>query len=284
MEKLIFLLITILCLAVLVACSQSDSPMPDLSATHIGYAVLREPVREASDDIYRDSGIIRTDDYAPYTKKMVVYGITFIAKDEIPDAFLLQVAQTTKEIFAQTEDTDPKLQEAVLQNMYKYHAVLPVVSAEPSDLAEIMKTSSICDIIMNTSNHQAMEVVEHILHTVTDVGLHYALTDEFGLTQNSSIYKTMQEAISNQYYNVESYQEFPEGDIKERILIQEYAYWLITSAWNLQEAYGLGEDEWTLQNAETLKATFPSAYQLYEAYLPQIMSPPQESTLQSFGS
>ena len=45
------------------------------------------------------------------------------------------------------------------------HAVLPVVSREPNDLDEIMETSSICDIIMNTSDYQAMEVVEHILHT-----------------------------------------------------------------------------------------------------------------------
>ncbi len=93
----------------------------------------------------------------------------------------------------------------------------------------------------------------------------------------------MQEAISSQYYNVDFYEEYP-AIVKECILIQEYAYWLITSAWNLQDKYGLGEDEWKLQTPEKLKSNLPSAYELYETYIRKIMSAPQKATLQSFGS
>ncbi len=31
--------------------------------------------------------------------------------------------------------------------------------------------------------------------------------------------------------------------MRDRVLIQEFAYWAISTAWNLQEVYGPHEDE-----------------------------------------
>ncbi|WFD11769.1 hypothetical protein [Tepidibacter hydrothermalis] len=291
MKKIIVLL---LCLAVFcVGCATNKNSIveeSELKETHIGRAVLKESGKELANNIYEDSGIIQTNEYKPFTKKMVVYGITFVAKDNVSDEFMLKVAKTMKEMFIQKEGMDLKLQEKVLQNLYKYNALLPVVkgefnlaSAEEKEaFSKLERENSICDIIMEGSEHQTLEVVEHILHTVTDVGFHYALTDEWGLTKDSIVYKSMKEAIDKKYYNIDGYEDIPKGSTKERILIQEFAYWVISSAWNIQEPYGLGEEEWMLKNREILKESLPSAYNLFEMNIPKIMTVPSKETLDSF--
>lgn len=254
----------------------------DASGTHIGQGILRQPVRDAAADIYTDSGIVTTDEYGTYTKMMTVYGITFIAQETMPDDFMLQVAQTTKEMFAQTDATNPALQEAVLQNLYRYNAVLPVVSGEPDGLEQFLEKSSIVDIIMNDSQYQVMEVVEHILHTVTDIGMHYAQNDQFGLHTDSALYLAMDEAIADGFYQAGGYNDIPAGEIRDRILMQEYTYWVITSAWDLQETHGLGENEWTLVTPAQLEASQPAAFELYQDHVTQVLTAPQASTLEWF--
>ena len=38
-------------------------------------------------------------------------------------------------------------------------------------------------------------------------------------------------------YNLDEGQDIP-ADVKERVKIQEYAYWVISTAWGVQENYG----------------------------------------------
>ncbi|MCP4678128.1 MAG: hypothetical protein GY854_21960 [Deltaproteobacteria bacterium] len=47
--------------------------------------------------------------------------------------------------------------------------------------------------------------MEHILHHVSMVGLHYVFFDEWGVSTTSKLYEYMQEAISNNYYVVSDY-------------------------------------------------------------------------------
>ncbi len=266
--------------------------MESLLKTHLGGAVLRNPVREAVEDIYTDSGIIRTDEYKPFTKKMVVYGMTFAAPDKVSDGFMLKVAKTMKEMFPCTgEGIDRELQEKVLQNLYKYNALLPVVMAddfsweESPEFRDTESRNSICDIIMEGDPRQTMEVVEHILHAVTDVGLHHVMPDDWGVTKTSKLYKSMQEeAISNGHYDVSGYDDFDDVplEIKERVLIQEYAYWVITTVWNLQVPYGPDEKEWIPKTEDDLKTSLPKAYNLFKQTIPQIMASPSKATLDDF--
>lgn len=291
MKKIIVMIIcvTLIC----VGCTTNNNSLAneaELNETHIGGAVLKQPSRQVAENIYEDSGVIKTDEYKPFTKKMVVYGITFVAKDDISDSFLLKVAKTMKEMFPRTEGVDQELQEKVLQDLYRYNALIPVVKGEKDlesskevmkEFSKLARENSICDIIMEDGENKVLEVVEHILHTVTDVGLHYNLSDQWGLTKESMVYKSMQEAINKKIYNISNYSDIPKGDVKDRILIQEYAYWLITSAWNIQEVYGLGEEEWKLKNKEMLKESLPSGYELFEMNIPKIMMKPSKETLNS---
>ena len=100
-----------------------------------------------------------------------------------------------------------------------------------------------------------MEVIEHILHFVTDIGLHYAYPDAWGINTHSVSAIAMQEAMEAGYYKVAKYDdEFEDLEIAHRVKMQEFACWFISTAWNLQAPYGpIEEDEWTIRNAAEVR-------------------------------
>ena len=88
-----------------------------------------------------------------------------------------------------------------------------------------------------------MEVVEHILHYVSDLGLHYTFPDEWGISKTSALAQAMNKAVDEGYYDVTSYEDIDDEEVRHRVMMQEFAYWVISTAWNLQEPYGpIGED------------------------------------------
>ena len=76
-------------------------------------------------------------------------------------------------------------------------------------------------------NH-VMEVVEHILHHITDIGLHFTDIDNWGLTNASRLFNLTKEAIELGYYNVNQYEEINEAGIRNRVILQcilDYLSW-----------------------------------------------------------
>jgi len=266
-----------------------ESEKAESGKTHLGGCILISPAVEAPSDLYQETDIVPTDEYKPFTKKLLVYGITLIGRDDISDDFMRNVAETIKEMFPQGGAIESELQKEVLRNMYRYKTVIPLFKGRdykfaPSDEAawDITRSqNSICDIIMEGVPGQVNEVVEHILHHVTDVGLHYTFPDEWGISETSKVYQAMQEAIDKKYYNVEQYRNDKEEE-RNRILIQEYAYWIIYTAWDLREPYGPKEAEWAIMNSDELKAKLPQSYQLYEQTIPKVMLSPSKSMLEKF--
>ena len=257
--------------------------------THLGGCILISPAAEAPTNLYQESDIVPTDEYKPFTKKLSVYGITLIGRDDISDDFMRKVAKTIKEIFPQDESIDDVLQKEVLRNMYRYRTVIPLFLGDdhefaPSDEAAwdiTTSQNSMCDIIMESVPGQVNEVVEHILHHVTDVGLHYTFPDEWGISKTSKLYQAMQEAIDKKYYDIRQYEEDDEEE-KIRVLLQEYAYWIIYCSWDLRETYGPKEAEWSIMNSSELKAKLPQSYELFESTIPKVMVSPSRSMLEKF--
>ena len=96
----------------------------------------------------------------------------------------------------------------------------------------------------------------------------------------------MQEAIDRGYYNVESYEDMRDDAPREvygRVVLQEFAYWFISTAWDLQQDYGPTEEEWTLRTPAALKAALPDFYAVYERTAARVLTAPTRSTLQQIG-
>jgi hypothetical protein len=300
-----YFIIIVLCLALVMgSCGpvkeEKDKTEPaekkkettDMEKTHVGGCILAVPSTEVPEDLYQVTDVIPSEEYKPFTKKLLVYGITLIGRDDISDDFMRRVAKTITEMFTQNEGIDSELQKEVLKNLYRYRTVIPLFrdeefefSPEDREAWDITTSqNSICDIIMEGVPGQVNEVVEHILHWVTDVGLHYTFPAEWGCTSTSTkIYEAMQEAIEKGHYNIAQYEE---EDIEEeerlRVLIQEYAYWVIFTAWDLYESYG-PEAEWTgIRNPSDMMEKLPLSYELFEQTIPRVMAPPSRATLEEF--
>ena len=273
------------------ALAQEQPQATETVKTHLGGCILLVPARDVPGDLYQETDVARTDEYKPFTKKLTVYGITLIGRDDISDDFMRQVAKTIKEIFPQGEGIDRDLQKEVLRNLYRYRAAIPLFQGEPGFDSEedwatyrnMKRRNSVCDIIMEGVDGQVMEVVEHILHFVSDVGLHYTFPKEWGISKRSQLYQAMVEAIEKGYYDVESYDDI-DSEGRNRVLLQEFAYWIITCAWNLQEPYGPAEGaEWkVIRTAADLKARLPQSYRLVQQTIPKVMVSPSRSTLDEF--
>jgi hypothetical protein len=185
-------------------------------------------------------------------------------------------------------------QREVLEDHYRYRAFIPIpvngdfsfMEDNPEQMELLQIDHSICDIIMQGSapQGQVMEVVEHILHFVNDIGLHYAYPEEWGINKDSSLAVAMQGAIENGYYVAEKYDEFEEPGVAFRVKMQEFAYWFITTAWDLQAPYGpIEEDEWTIRNSSELRQMMPDMYAVFDQTVGRIMVAPSRETLGKIG-
>jgi hypothetical protein len=257
-----------------------------------GGCILTTPVGEVPEDLYTVTNVMPADDIAPFTKKLTVYGLTLAAGDDASDNFMRLVARAITEIFPRDESLDLAKQEQILRNQYLYKALIPVPVGEDMSFFEedretfmqLASENSICDIIMSEVDGQVMEVVEHILHFVSDTGLHYAFPAEWGISEDSEIAIAMREAIEKGYYEIEQYDEFDDEEEHLRVLIQEFAYWAISTYWDLQEAYGpVGEAEWNIVTSAELKEKMPALYDMIERTIATVMVAPSLETLQQIG-
>ncbi len=262
----------------------------------LGGAVQRRPTQAVPKDPFRVTNVLTDDRYPPFPKYLSSCGIVLAATETVPDEFLILVGRAIDEVFARRDGLDLDAQRKVVADLHAYGALLPVPRTERSfermlrrderAFDRLHQKYSICDIIMaQVPDGQVMEVVEHILHTVTDVGLHYRFPKEWGLSRDSELWKAMQLAIDQGYYNIESYDDLDDAprQVVDRILLQEFAYWFITTAWDLQVPYGPDEDEWTLRTPADLKAKMPEFFAVYQRTAARVMSAPSPATLAQIG-
>ena len=298
-----YVLCAILCLILVLGSCTSEKAEPEKSEagkmtsertesvkTHLGDCIRLSPAGEVPENLYQIGDVVPTDEYKPFTKKLSVYGIVLIGRDDISDDFMRKVAKTIIEMFPQEgEGIDAELQKEVLINMYRYKPVIPFFLGHeheftPEDEAAFDLTrsqNSICDIIMEGVSGQVNEVVEHILHHVTDVGLHYTFPDAWGISETSKVYQAMLEAIDKEYYIIEQYGE-RDSEVRNRVLIQEFAYWVIGSGWNFLGPYAPDAEWKIIRTASDLKEMLPLTYELFESTIPKIMVVPSKDTLEEF--
>ena len=268
--------------------SSCTSDPVELGDTVILDCVQTEPTGIVPEDLYQVGSVTITDSYLPFTKKLDVCGITLIAGDDVSNPFMENVALTINEMFIVNGNTDTLLQQTLLTNLYQYKTVIPVFYGEDwtiereSSLDALGDENSVCDIIMEGVPDPVMEVVEHILHHLTDIGLHYTYPADWGLTSSSRLYNVTQEAISLGYYDVAQYSDIPETGVRNRVILQEYAYWIIYTAWDLRENYGPAQSEWSIITSNELQSKLPESYALFQETIPSVMTRPSHETLNLF--
>ena len=252
--------------------------------------MLTSPIGDVPNNIYTVGNIEPTEKYPPFTKKLEVCGVTLIARDEISNDFMKNVGNTISDMFSITSDTDLDMQRQVIESLYKYNTVIPLFYGEDWNIShseenswdETSSANSLCDIIMEDIPNQVMEVVEHILHHVTDVGLHYVMNDDWGLLSGSELYRVTNDAIISGDYDIAQYSDIGEEDVRNRVILQEYAYWIIYTAWDLRQKYGPAESEWSIMSRNELATKQSGSYDLFTRTIPKVMTCPGDSILNLF--
>ena len=205
-------------------------------------------------------------DIPGFPKKMITYGTVFAVMADVTDEFVYEVAQSFHEMFPQDPDLDLEMQKKVLNNMLQYRSLIPVLNGRYESLSDDMEGSmeqlskdySVCDIIMfrDGTGRQTMEVVEHLLHYMSSIGLHLSLPEDWSFSDpKSKVTQVMNQAIEAGLYDVGSYKDMIEEDkeVYQRVIVQEFSYWLISTYWDLQEPYGpMSEEEWNVDNKQDL--------------------------------
>ena len=138
-----------------------------------------------------------------------------------------------------------------------------------------------------TPGGQITEVIEHILHTICQYGLPYAYPDELTITNGNTgpVMEAMQEAITNNVFDVSSYAALNDGSNDYYALIaREYEYLLIFAMWEYITVYISGgslSPEWN-DNSRTqagVQTNNPLGYALYNNFISKVISKPTQATL-----
>ena len=273
------------------SCSGISEPKKIALSSDIAHdCMISIPRDSIPTDLYSIGNIVLSDQFPPFNKSLDVYGIKLIARDNISNEFMINIAKTISEIFAINNNTDQLLQRQVIENMYRYKTIIPlfygedwaIASSEEQEWEQTNAANSMCDIIMEDIPNQVMEVVEHILHHITDIGLHFTLADNWGLDPNSELYRVTNLAISSGNYNISQYYDISELDVRNRVILQEYAYWIIYTSWDLRKKYGPAESEWSIMTREEFISKEPAAFELFQNTIPKILSCPSDSMLNIF--
>lgn len=255
----------------------------------LGGCILTTPIGAVPTDLHARTPLTPTNEFAPFNKVLTAGGLMLVGDDAITDPFMELVATTIEEIFPADPGLDLEAQDRVLRAQYEYRSLIPFFAGQPDEddqgaFEAITSNNSVCDIIMEGVPGQVMEVVEHILHYVTDVGLHYAFPAEWGIHADSEIAQAMQRAADAGYYDIGAYDDIDEDDVRFRVAVQEFAYWVISTAWDLQTDYGpQNEREWTLTTPAALQENMPELWAMYERTAARVMVAPSLETLRAIG-
>jgi hypothetical protein len=249
-------------------------------------------------DLRRHSAIVRDDRYAPFAKHLVSGGIVFLATEEVDDSFMTAVGDLHASMFdPEAPGIDRGLQDAVLTSMFQARTAIPMWKGEEPDFPReedweifdrLTDRLSICDAIFELDprdrDGQPMEVVEHLLHHLNMVGLHDVFSDDWGITTESTLHRSMRKALEESWYVVDYLDEFDDEEEAERVLLQEYSYWVISTEWDLQRPFGPDAEngEWNLSDPERFRSLQPELHEAFDRTIPSVLTPPNRAALAAF--
>ena len=228
-------------------------------------------------------------------KKMRIF-----AKEGVSSEFLQNVGKAYEEMFNDGANIDESMRALYLctaEENYVYQRVgldgSEVNSSfEPGD-PPAPYSDNATDFIWEMQQggtDQIGEVIEHLLHTVTNVILYLSFPEEWDYNNPSSqLSIAMQESIDKGIYDISDYDELLDNDpeIYKKILTQEYAYWLILAEWDYYVTAGKKEEEisgngeFTIGTPGEIYETLPLGHELYTNFVEKILTVPDKEVIKS---
>jgi len=265
---------------------------------------------------YASTAIVTSTEYAPLAKQLDVRGLKLLAwgakggATAVSDSFIQKVARQVEMMLDPVgTDVDATAQAAAIAKMKLSNTVQFIGHTNGSYSPSILTDDANdyypgLDIIRNmynnvdfiwesddnggsyTADGQIMEVMEHVLHTLTVYALPGAYPTQFNQTnQTSALYDACAQAITNNVFDTSGYSgTWPGSDPDFRALIMREYYYLLTLAMWEYFSFASGgslSPEWN-DNSRTpsgVQTNNSLGYALYNSYGKKVLAKPSETIL-----
>lgn len=257
--------------------------------------------------------ILSTSGYTPFTKVLRVNGLKLITLPAIggapavSDAWTKKVAKTIQLMFGSggsinsTDQLDTMTQMSNRSTVQRLGYGSPG-SYSPSVVADNANDNypgidytgyinSMVDYIWEVAagNDAVMEVVEHLLHTITVFGLQHSYPTKMNQTnQTSDIYLAMQQAITtngsdgNPIFDTSGYSGSMSDPDFRALLMREYYYLLVAAEWGYISTFSTSlAPEWndSAINSAGVQTYNALGHQLYLDTAAKVLTAPDTSTM-----
>ena len=236
--------------------------------------------------------------FDPFVKFIDVENLRLFSLQEVSNEFLIKVAKTYLLMLEDNSNIDLEMRSKFL-DVSKNHFVFQRIGLEGPDYYERKFKADFGNLPQSRapnngpyrdnatdyiweynqgSESQLNEVVEHLLHTITNVVFAIQFKDWNWQEPSSMIRLATKEAIDKGIFNISDYQEIlNRGDTEgfNRAISTEFAYWLIAAEWGYGDFFELPNSEFRLNNQNQIAKTLPIGHKMYKCYVEKILSPPK---------
>ena len=236
--------------------------------------------------------------FDPFVKFIDVENLRLFSLQEVSNEFLIKVAKTYLLMLEENSNIDLEMRSKFL-DVSKNHFVFQRIGLEGPDYYERKFKADFGSLPQSRapnngpyrdnatdyiweynqgSESQLNEVVEHLLHTITNVVFAIQFKDWNWQEPSSMIRLATKEAIDKGIFNISDYQEIlNRGDTEgfNRAISTEFAYWLIAAEWGYGDFFELPNSEFRLNNQNQIAKTLPIGHKMYKCYVEKILSPPK---------
>lgn len=236
--------------------------------------------------------------FDPFVKFIDVENLRLFSLQEVSNEFLIKVAKTYLLMLEDNSNIDLEMRSKFL-DVSKNHFVFQRIGLEGPDYYERKFKADFGSLPQSRapnngpyrdnatdyiweynqgSESQLNEVVEHLLHTITNVVFAIQFKDWNWEEPSSMIRLATKEAIDKGIFNISDYQEIlNRGDTEgfNRVISTEFAYWLIAAEWGYGDFFELPNSEFRLNNQNQIAKTLPIGHKMYKCYVEKILSPPK---------
>ena len=236
--------------------------------------------------------------FDPFVKFIDVENLRLFSLQEVSNEFLIKVAKTYLLMLEDNSNIDLEMRSKFL-DVSKNHFVFQRIGLEGPDYYERRFKADFGSLPQSRapnngpyrdnatdyiweynqgSESQLNEVVEHLLHTITNVVFAIQFKDWNWEEPSSMIRLATKEAIDKGIFNISDYQEIlNRGDTEgfNRAISTEFAYWLIAAEWGYSDFFELPNSEFRLNNQNQIAKTLPIGHKMYKCYVEKILSPPK---------
>ena len=242
----------------------------------------------------------------PFVRYIDVQNLRLYSLDEVSNKFLKNVAKTYLLMLKTNSQINPEMRAEYLK-ITKNNYVYQRIGLEGTDYYEKKFNTSfnnlpqsrivengpfrenITDYIWeyrreNIKSEQITEVIEHLLHTITNVAFSIQYSDWDWRNPSSMINLATQEAIDKGIFNISGYKEIlnrGDEDGFNKAITTEFAYRLIAVEWGLGDFIGIPNDEFRIGNRKEISEKLPLGHRMYKCYVEKILSPPDLKSLLS---